>query len=209
AGQFIQLSRPEDGLMRPYSLASTADAELLELHVALLPLGRMSQWLQGAVGNTVGLRGPFGECFYVPETPPRPLLLAGTGTGLAPLFGVLRTALESGHGAPVHLLHGAASRDDLYLWPALQELAVRNVQLQIAGSTPGNHDDARITSRSLQEQALASDLPLADSRIYLCGNPDFVRNLRRALYLAGTPLERIHADPFLAPGNQPDSGICN
>ena len=105
AGQFIQLRRP-DGLMRPYSLASTAEAELLELHVALLPLGRMSQWLLGATGCTVELHGPFGECFYVPEIPPRPLLLAGTGTGLAPLFGVLRTALQSGHSAPLHLLHG-------------------------------------------------------------------------------------------------------
>lgn len=204
AGQFIQLCRPEDGLMRPYSLASLPDAELLELHVALLPLGRMSQWLQGATGCTVELRGPFGECFYVPETPPRPLLLAGTGTGLAPLYGVLGTALQAGHGAPIHLLHGAASRDGLYLWPSLQELAARNGQLRIAGSTPGSDDDARITARSLQDLVLESTLPLADSRIYLCGNPDFVRNLRRQLYLAGTPLERIHADPFLAPGNKPD-----
>src|SRR5690606_38488774 len=106
AGQFIQLLRPADGLMRPYSLASTAQEALLELHVALLPEGQMSQWLANAAGQHVELRGPFGECFYVPETPPRPLLLAGTGTGLAPLFGVLRTALQAGHGAPLRLLHG-------------------------------------------------------------------------------------------------------
>lgn len=85
SGQFIQLQRPADGLMRPYSLASMADEELLELHVALLPHGKMSQWLITAVGEPVSIRGPFGECFYVPDTPARPLLLAGTGTGLAPL----------------------------------------------------------------------------------------------------------------------------
>jgi ferredoxin-NADP reductase/ferredoxin len=204
AGQFIQLLRPQDGLMRPYSLASTAAEELLELHVALLPQGQMSQWLIGATGEQVELRGPFGECFYVPDTPARPLLLAGTGTGLAPLFGVLRTALQAGHAAPLRLLHGAASREGLYLWSALAALAACYGQLEIAGSIPGSDTDARISERSLQQQALECGLPLADSRIYLCGNPDFVRSLRKQLYLAGTPLNRIHADPFLAPANRPD-----
>jgi ferredoxin-NADP reductase/ferredoxin len=204
AGQFIQLLRPRDSLMRPYSLASTADDELLELHVALLPQGQMSQWLAGATGLQVELRGPFGECFYVPESPARPLLLAGTGTGLAPLLGVLRTALQAGHAAPLRLLHGAATREGLYLWSSLAQLADGHQQLQIGGSVPGSDDDARISERSLQQQALDCGLPLAECRIYLCGNPDFVRGLRKQLYLAGTPLGRIHADPFLAPAVAPD-----
>jgi CDP-4-dehydro-6-deoxyglucose reductase len=196
--------RPVDGLMRPYSLASTAGEELLELHVALLPQGRMSQWLSGAKGQPVELRGPFGECFYVPDERERPLLLAGTGTGLAPLYGVLRTALQAQHGAPMRLLHGASSREGLYLWSTLAELATRHEHLQISGSTPGVDADARINELSLQQLALGCGLPLADCRVYLCGNPDFVRSLRKQLYLAGTPLARIHADPFLAPANQPD-----
>lgn len=204
AGQFIQLVRPADGLMRPYSLASLSAEELLELHVALLPEGRMSQWLAQAAGEKVELRGPFGECIHVPEVPARPLLLAGTGTGLAPLIGVLRTALQSGHDAPMHLLHGAANREELYLWKQLDELACAHEQLQIGGSIPAVGDDARITVRSLQQQAVECGLPLKESRVYLCGNPDFVRGLRKQLYLAGTPLNRIHADPFLAPANKPD-----
>ena len=36
AGQFVQLSRPSDGLMRPYSIASLPSDDELELHVALL-----------------------------------------------------------------------------------------------------------------------------------------------------------------------------
>lgn len=204
AGQFIQLLRAQDGLMRPYSLASTPDEPLLELHVALLDGGRMSQWLQGAAGQPVELRGPFGECFYTPDAPARPLLLAGTGTGLAPLFGVLRTALQSGHAAPIRLFHGASSREGLYLWSALTDLASDNAQLQIVGSAPGTAGDARITERPLQQLAAECGLPLEDCRVYLCGNPDFVRTVRKQLYLAGTPLGRIHADPFLPPANGPD-----
>lgn len=205
AGQFIQLSRPQDGLTRAYSLASTPDEPWLELHVAQLADGRMSGWLAGAVGEQVRLRGPYGECFYVPEPTHRPLLLAGTGTGLAPLYGVLRSALAAGHSAMVRLLHGAADRQGLYLWEALHELAGRHPQLALAGSVREGADGESISDRPLQELVASSGVPLAEARIYLCGNPEFVRGMRRKLYLAGASLARIHADAFLPPAVRSDS----
>lgn len=203
AGQFVQVVRPADGLMRPYSLASTPEDEELEMHVALLPDGRMSRWLAGAGGETVTLRGPFGECFYQHEEVQRPLLLAGTGTGLAPLYGVLRTALASGHSAPVRLMLGAAQRAELYLWQALHALAAAHPQLSLTGSVPDADGAASLSDRPLQELAMQSGLKFSDARIYLCGNPDFVRGMRRQLYLAGAALDRIHADAFLPPAPRP------
>jgi ferredoxin-NADP reductase len=84
------------------------------------------------------------------------------------------------------------------------DLASGHPQLQIAGSAPGVEGDARISERPLQQLAAECGLPLEDCRVYLCGNPDFVRTVRKQLYLAGTPLGRIHADPFLPPANGPD-----
>jgi ferredoxin-NADP reductase len=88
----VTLSRA-DGLARAYSIASQPDAAdgCVELHVRVLSSGRMSSWLGGgqAVGERVSLRGPIGECFYLPGNPQQPLLLAGTGTGLAPLWGIV------------------------------------------------------------------------------------------------------------------------
>jgi ferredoxin-NADP reductase len=191
--------------MRPYSLASTPAEELLELHVAQLADGRMSGWLAGAVGEEVKLRGPYGECFYVREDAPRPLLLAGTGTGLAPLYGVLRSALAAGHSAMVRLLHGAADRDGLYLWEPLRQLAGSHPQLQLTGSVREGTGEPGISDRPLQELVAQSGVPLADARIYLCGNPDFVRGMRKQLYLAGASLARIHADAFLPPADRSDS----
>jgi CDP-4-dehydro-6-deoxyglucose reductase len=199
AGQFVQVQRPLDGLMRPYSLASLPDEEGLELHVARHADGRMSGWLAGALGEMVRLRGPFGECFYVREEAQRPLLLAGTGTGLAPLYGVLRTALAAGHSAPVRLLHGAAQRAELYLWQALAALAAHHPQLSLTGSVPDAGGADSLSDRPLQELAMHSGVALPEARIYLCGNPDFVRAMRRQMYLAGASLDRIHADPFLPP----------
>lgn len=199
-GQFIQLVRPEDELTRSYSLASLPADEVLELHVSLQRDGRMSQWLAGAKGAAVQLRGPLGECCHVAGEPDRPLLLAGTGTGLAPLWGVLRSALHAGHAAPIHLYHAAAEPAELYLWQAMADVAEAHPQIRIGVSVAeGQGADPRIDAAPLAERVLAAAPSLPQPRVYLCGNPDFVRGLRRQMYLAGTPLDRIHADPFVPP----------
>jgi CDP-4-dehydro-6-deoxyglucose reductase len=209
AGQFVQLERPEDGLMRPYSIASLPGSAWLELHVALLPDGAMSGWLRTAQGRAVVLRGPFGECFYRSGEPERPLLCAGTGTGLAPLLGVVRAALAAGHRGPIRLYHGGVSWAGLYMWGELVSLLDRAPQLSLTGSLlsgaskpeQGFEEAARcaVQIRPLDEVVLGDWRPAAADRVYLCGHPLLVRKLEKQLYLAGAALERIHSDPFLAP----------
>lgn len=96
AGQFIQLVRPGDELTRPYSIASTPDMNELELHVALVRGGRMSQWLAGADGHAVALCGPLGSCFYAPRDAAQPLLLAGSGRGLRHCLALYAPPLSQG-----------------------------------------------------------------------------------------------------------------
>ena len=192
AGQFIQLERASDGLTRPYSIASLPGAAL-ELHVALLPGGAMSHWLRGAEGQPVLVQGPFGECFYFSDEPERPLCLAGTGTGLAPLLGVLRAALAARHRGPIRLYHGSLRREGLYLWDELEALARATPQRE--------WDDQRrpIRVEPLDTALFADGALTGDERVYLCGDPELVRKLQKKVYLAGVPLARIHADAFVQP----------
>lgn len=202
AGQFIQLERPSDALMRPYSLASLPTERTLELHVARLPEGRMSGWLANAEGAAVTLRGPFGDCCYVENESARPLLLAGTGTGLAPLLGVLRAALQAGHGGPIHLYHGSTDTAGLYLWRELQALRESAPALRVIGSVLSAEEATLAEGIRVQplDEAVLGDLPhLSEHRVFLCGHPELVGRLKKRIYLAGTPLDRIHADPFVAP----------
>lgn len=90
SGQYLQLLRA-DGLARSYSLASLpAASEPLTLHVQRVESGAMSAWIHDdlLIGEEISIRGPAGDCFYACDDPERPLLLAGTGTGLAPLYGI-------------------------------------------------------------------------------------------------------------------------
>lgn len=198
AGQFVSLIRPQDGLTRPYSIASLPDDGALELHVAVRDGGAMSSWLRDATGQDVRLRGPSGECFYQTRGPAQPLLLAGTGTGLAPLWGIVRAALQARHPAALHLYHASRSASGLYMHDRLRELASRHPNLSVHGLAADNDQGLPDLRSERLELAIASDLPkLAGFRVYLCGNPETVRRLKKQAFLAGASLQEIHSDPFI------------
>jgi ferredoxin-NADP reductase len=207
AGQFIQLERPSDGVSRAYSIASLPGGPL-ELHVAVLPGGALSSWLAVASGEPVLLRGPFGECHYLSGELDRPLCLAGSGTGLAPLLGVLRAALAAGHRAPIRLYHGSVRRSGLYLWDELASLARSCPGVRLTGSLlEGSAADVEAGGGAIRieplDAVIAADGPARpEERVFLCGHPDLVRTLQKKFYLSGVPLAQIHADAFVAPGSR-------
>ncbi|HEU5073328.1 MAG TPA: 2Fe-2S iron-sulfur cluster binding domain-containing protein [Polyangiaceae bacterium] len=199
AGQFVHVVRPLDGLTRPYSLASLPSEQRLELHVAVRPGGAMSRWLSEATGEPVRLRGPLGECSYRARSLDAALLLIGTGTGLAPLLGVLRQALALGHRGPIELHHAASNVAGLYQWGSLCELADRHPNLELQGWVDGEAgaDGPRMRCGRIDRQLLQSYAPIQHAEIYLCGSPALVANLKKYAYLQGASLDRIHADPFV------------
>ncbi len=191
AGQFVALLR-EDGLARSYSVASLPSEGMLEMHVRILPGGQMSQWLatQARVGQALSVQGPSGECFYVPGREEQPLLLAGTGTGLAPLYGIARDAIAQGHRGPIRLFHGVVNTAGLYLGDELAGMAAQtpNFSYTLATLAADGPLDALI---------LNTHPSLKHWRAYLCGDPTLVQSLRKKVFLAGASLNDIHADAFL------------
>jgi ferredoxin-NADP reductase len=190
AGQFITLFR-DDGLARSYSLASLPADEHLELHIRRIPGGAMSQWLHGvATGTRVDLQGPAGNCFYAPGDRERPILLAGAGTGLAPLYGIVRDALAQGHTGPVWLFHGALTEAGLYLTDELaaMERAWPNFRYVQSVLSRGESLEQTILSRFAKLHAFTG---------YVCGDAALVHSLRKKLFLAGMASKQIYSDAFL------------
>jgi ferredoxin-NADP reductase/ferredoxin len=199
AGQWINVRR-DDGLTRSYSLASRPDEDgALELHVRVLPHGRMSNWLAdpARVGERVTIRGPSGDCFYVAGRPEQPLVLAGTGTGLAPLYGVLRDALAAGHTGPIALVHGARTPAGLYLQPELLGLARAWPQLSYVRCVLDGDPAEGLDIGSLDAVLLRRWPRLHGARVFLCGDPALVLTLRKKAFLAGAALADIHSDAFV------------
>lgn len=198
-GQFINVTREQDGLTRSYSLASVLDEDFLELHVKRVPDGRMSPWLCDEVseGDALTYYGPAGDCFYVPGEPDRNLILAGTGTGLAPLYGIVRHALSLGHRGRIFLFHGSLAAEGLYMVDELRDLAAKHESLQYIPCVLYGEPPAAGKHGAIDEVVVQTTREyMSGSRAYLCGDPPLVEAMRKKLFLAGISTRDIYADAF-------------
>jgi len=197
-GQFVRLHHP-DGASRSYSLASVPGIDKdLRLHVRHQANGHVSGWIHGQlrVGDRLKLSGPLGHCFYLPGRAADSLLLIGTGSGLAPLYGVARQALHQGHDGDIHLFHGSREPEGLYLVDALRTLAEDHPRFHYTPCLSGTCTPPGYVKGRAEAVALSRHPRLDGWRVFLCGHPGMVERARVQAFLAGAPLTDIYADPF-------------
>jgi NAD(P)H-flavin reductase len=199
AGQFVNLQR-SDGLTRSYSIANTPqETNTVEFHIRRLPGGRFSEWLHDEikVGDAIAVSEPRGHCFYLPERSEQGILLVGTGTGLAPLAGILTDALEQGHSGPIFLFHGSREVEDLYRIDEMRQLAGQHQNFHYIPCLSGKHVPEGFTRGRVNEVALATFADLKGWRVFLCGHPDMVNQMKKMTFLKGASMKDIYADAFL------------
>lgn len=196
SGQFIELIAPS-GLERHYSLASlSAEEPFLELHIRLLDGGKMSGFIANglAPGDRLSVAGPKGSCVYEGAAADQPLVLAGAGTGLAPLWGILRDALARGHRAPIRLYHGARDADGLYLAHELRALEAAHGNFSYM---PCVLDASALNGGDLAAVVMERERELSGSAFFLCGGERLIGRLKRELFMKGANLKQIRSDVFL------------
>ena len=189
AGQHLVLWTAS-GVERPYSLASLPEEDrFLEFHLDCRQPGAFSDVARelkpGDPLRLGELRG--GALHYDPDWQSRPLWLLAAGTGLAPLFGVLREALRQDHQGAIRVIHLAHDAGEHYLAKPLAALAANHPNLSVELLTPAELPLALGQLRLTSRQTLA----------LLCGHPDSVDTFARRLYLSGLPRNQLLADVFL------------
>lgn len=198
AGQFVNLKRA-DGLMRSYSIANNRiHTDKLTFHIRRLAGGRFSVWAHQelAIGDNIAVSDPQGLCYYLPNNPEQNLLLIGTGSGLAPLAGIISEALHHGHSGTIHLYHGSREMDGLYWIEEMRELARQYPNFHYTACVSRGDAAEGIAQGRANDVAMSALPNLKDWRVYLCGHPDMVNQTRRQAYLQGASLQNIYADAF-------------
>lgn len=198
AGQYVTLWK-NGTIPRSYSLASIQrEDRFLRFHVKRYDNGLFSRWAYDAarIGDRVEVQGPFGECFYACAEPFQPLFLAGIGTGLAPLYGIVRDALSHGHQGDITLIIGARHSHRFYLVDELRQLAGKHRNFQVEFIAQVSHSDFFPTG-DIYDYARNRLADLTGYKVFLCGADSFVRRMKKQCFMAGAGMKDISADSFL------------
>ncbi|MDI2140935.1 MULTISPECIES: iron-sulfur-binding ferredoxin reductase [unclassified Pseudomonas] len=191
AGQHLVLWAGQ--IARPYSLASLPEEDrFLEFHLDCRQPGEFSDAARRLqIGDPIRLgelRG--GALHYDPDWHDRPLWLLAAGTGLGPLFGVLREALRHDHRGAIRVIHLAHDADGHYLAKPLEALAAQRENLSVERWTAAELPGALAQLRLVSRQTLA----------LVCGSTASVDAFAKRLFLAGLPRNQLLADVFLSRG---------
>ena len=201
AGQHVDVRlTAEDGYQaqRSYSIASTPEAERLELTVERLDDGEVSPYLTEELmpGDEFELRGPIGGYFTWRADLGGPLLLVAGGSGLVPLAAMLRHHVAAGSSVDARLLLSARSLEDVIY---RSELEVLNDRVAVHTTlTRASPPGWRGWSRRVDAQMLRAVGPEPDARplTFVCGPTAFVENVADLLVEIGHDPASVHTERF-------------
>jgi ferredoxin-NAD(P)+ reductase (naphthalene dioxygenase ferredoxin-specific) len=199
-GQYVQLQfTPEH--VRPYSMAGLTGDGQFEIHVRLVPDGRVTGYIAHdlKIGDAVKVSGPLGSA-YLRRMHEGPMLCVAGGTGLAPILSILRGAIAQGMTNPIHLYFGVRSPRDVYGMAWLDQLKREHPGLNVdvvvtSGGNPATQRCGLVTDAIEQDHA-----DLSGWRAYLCGSPPMVEAATVVARHRGIASEHIYADAFYTQG---------
>lgn len=129
-GQYLMLSILGEGEF-PVSFFTSPTEDRLEICVKRM--GKVTTALHRLEpGETIFLRGPYGNEFPVEEWAGKKLVLVGGGIGLPPLRSLLYYALDKQKCKEINLIYGARSRADLVREKELVGLRERGISVHLS-----------------------------------------------------------------------------
>ncbi|MGY6038189.1 FAD-binding oxidoreductase [Aeromonas sp. AE23HZ002T15] len=204
AGQCVTLHTIIDGQpqCRAYTLSSSPQDGFWQ--ATIKDVGLVSHHLHQSlqVGDEIRVDGPFGD-FNLSALPcERPLLLSA-GSGITPMWAMLRDELAKRPDADIRFIHSARSPEDVIFAAELAALAEAHTGVRSAlvlEQAPATHPwVGRLTPDMLKE--LAPDL--LSRHVYLCGPAPYMAAVSTMLTELGLPADQLHQESFGLPAAVP------
>lgn len=197
-GQYINFINSEN-TCRSYSIANIPSKEgFIELHIKRVLGGQMSDWLwkENRINTPIRIRGPFGKCYYNnPDNENFNIILAGTGTGLAPLVAIIKSANNQKHQGKITLIHGGLTDDDIYYTKEIADLAKSNESFSYDPCVLNSSSQYAVGSIDKRIRQHLNDAN--NAQVYLCGPIEITNKLKKEAFLMGVPSTKIFSDAFI------------
>lgn len=193
-GQFVMLSVPGIG-EAPISI-SCGPSTKPELEMVIRRVGRLTTVVHALeIGQTFGVRGPFGSGFPIEEFEGKDVLFVAGGLGLAPLRSLIQPVMEGrDRFGRIFLLSGCRNpaeelyRKDLEAWAALPGVTVIRL-VDSANNMPWTGQVGLVTA-----PIPTLDFDSTNLMVAMCGPPVMYKFVILALQGRGVPPERIFVD---------------
>lgn len=213
AGQFISLHLNHHGAddVRPYSIASPSRGDnRFDLCLNRVENGYFSNYLCDlSPGAAIEFEGPFG--FFVVRQPPRDSIFVATGTGIAPIRGMIQSLFgnpsalrpgsgQAGSGSPtdrrIWLVFGVRYPDTILYRREFEALAARHPNFHFWPTLSRPPADWTGRRGHVQEhvEPLVRVHPEAD--VYLCGLKAMVDDLRQQLKTLGLDRKQVRYEKY-------------
>lgn len=203
AGQYVQLKAPayegnDEEVYRAYSVASSInEPNYIELLIGFTG-GIATTYVHHHLkeGDTVNINGPYGD-FYYKEDDGGPIILAGAGTGMAPILSILQYMKDNDVQRKAIFFFGARTMEDLFLTEQLREFEetlhdfkyVPTLSREESPDWKGDKGRVPVAVEKYIEDG-------APYSAYLCGSPQMIDSIVESLIKQGVPEEKIYFDKF-------------
>lgn len=196
-GQFLTLRLPIEGRYVPrcYSMSSApALDDALRVTVKRVHRGRGSNWVcdKIRVGDSIELLPPSG--LFSPRNLSQNFLLLAGGSGITPVFSILRTVLKQ-HQGNVVLFYANRDERSVIFKKDLQQLAAEYPdRLQVI------HWLDSVQGAPSQKQLAAWATPWVENagQAFICGPGPFMDAAQAAMIEAGMPADQVHVERFVS-----------
>ena len=222
-GQHVTLRFTIDGreVRRTYSISEAPlDGAALRVTIKRVPDGLVSNHINDhvAAGDRVDVAPPFGGFRLDPDPRARrTVYFFAAGSGITPLYAMVRALLEGEPHSVAHLAYGNADAASIVFREALARveaeaagrLVVRHV-LSKPGLWPGMDYWRRGRIDAAAVEAFIAEHPpeAQDARYYVCGPGGMNAGVREALRNLDVPADRIRLESYGGAGGARDLSIA-
>ena len=212
AGQYATLgiATPEKLHERAYSIVSAPHEKYLEFFLELVPHGELTPLLHRAqVGDQITIRKSAKGSFTLDLSGSYANhFLIATVTGVAPYIGAARSLLHEGktsegNAAPrLFILEGASRSWELGYSAELEKMAREIPWLVYVPTISRPWEDSQWKGETgrvddvVRKYAELWKLQPGNSKVYLCGHPEMIKNVSGIARRAGWPKEAIKSEAF-------------
>jgi len=198
AGQYVMLSMVQDGERRfkSYSILNPPSKKgVIDLCVKIIDGGFASEVFKLMnVGDEVEMKGPFGHFVFDAQLGVDEHWFIGAGTGIAPLYSMIKEYLALSPTFQFKLIVGFRSSSDLLFHNELSELAFKNKNFVYVPTLSREENNLWKGARGRVQQHLGSQLQ--GKVFYLCGLKDLVLETKEYLLHNGVDVSHIKFERY-------------